>query len=130
MSTPRYNHSIAAMAFLVFAYGVLQIFWGERVPIADGLGWDGQIYGAYASDFFVQLGNHGVNYYRAQRLLPSAIVYFSLSAVGAPHDIPSVIRGFQLLNLSLMVGAAVCYGLLCKKLRLRPALCWVGFFSL
>lgn len=60
--------------FSLIAYIVFYYFWGERLPVRDGLGWDGIVYGAYARDFFSELRTN-TDAYHISRCFPSFVIW-------------------------------------------------------
>jgi hypothetical protein len=72
-----------AFAILLGAYYAVSFFYGDRIPISGGVGWDGRDLTLQASAFFDQVLSHrgldgvttGMTDYRAKRLLPAVIVY-------------------------------------------------------
>src|SRR5690348_2154702 len=98
------------MLVLVALGAAITIAWGERMGIHHGEGWDGVAYASWARDFPHRVLDAGVTAFQAQRVLPSAIIYGTLTALGiatAPH----VIVAFQVLNgLALVITAAALAG--------------------
>jgi hypothetical protein len=65
--------------------------------------------------------------YFALRILPSAIVHYGVHAAGAALDPPTVQRGFEVLNLVLLVVSALAWALLAQRLSFRGTARWLGF---
>ena len=55
-------------------YALWALFFGERIPVRGGLGWDGEIYYFISQDFFQYLKGRGFDGYYIQRIVPSLIV--------------------------------------------------------
>src|SRR5262249_61118415 len=97
-----------ALALVCFAAG-------ERVPVADGLGWDGCIYAAWAKDYHNEIFVKGVDGYYVQRILPSAGVHYSLRPLSGPLTTRNHLRAFCVLDVCLIspyswfwCGIALC----------------------
>jgi hypothetical protein len=122
----RRQYSIIVMVLILATWGTFSLIWGERIPINHGFGWDGQKYGAIAQEMNIR----SLNTYYFQRILPSAIVHFSLTALQQPLDPYHVTIGFGLLNLLLMVLSCALYRLIANELNLHPLGLWVGYIGL
>ena len=103
------------MAAIVLALGVLEIAFGERIGINGGQGWDGQAYTQWAVDFPHQVVAHGLTQYYAQRVLPSAAIYYASHALGVAPTVPHAIFAFQLLDLAMLVASALVYAHLATR---------------
>ena len=119
------------MAAIVLALGVLEIAFGERIGINGGQGWDGQAYTQWAVDFPHQVVAHGLTQYYAQRVLPSAAIYYASHALGVAPTVPHAIFAFQLLDLAMLVASALVYAHLATcVMKWRAAATWAGFAAL
>ena len=117
------------MIAIVLVGGALAIAFGERIGIFRGLGWDGQAYAAWAKDFPHEILDVGVTTYQCQRVLPSAVLYYAMAAIGAAHSEPNVIVAFQLLDLAALAISALLLGLVAKQLAWSRAQHWVAFVA-
>jgi hypothetical protein len=54
------NRLILFLPLLAAAYWLAYMAFGARVPNAEGLGWDGQFYAAFARDFPGRIAAFGV----------------------------------------------------------------------
>src|ERR1700728_2859226 len=61
---------------IVAVVGGFSVFWGEKLPINGGFGWDGLIYGSVAQD----LNFRALSDFYFQRTLPSVLVHAALAA--------------------------------------------------
>src|SRR3954451_7690956 len=91
-----HSHLIVAATVLLTA---ITFACGERIPVGDGFGWDGQLYGSQAKDLFGYLGENPLDKYYVHRILPPALVHFGLRLTCAPRTNGSVIIGFAVLNV-------------------------------
>lgn len=109
-------------------YGVLQIAFGERIPVTDGLGtYDGRRYGEIAMEFHREVFEDGLDLFRLQRIIPSAIVHFGLRAIGAALDPPNVVRAFLVLNLACALALALTFHALAVTARLSGSAAGLGY---
>jgi hypothetical protein len=91
--------SVTLLGFFVFNY-----LYSEKVPFANGLGWDGQLYGAWAADLPGALKG-GLDHYYVGRFLPSALVYYGLRVASLPRTVHNILLGFEMMNLA---SVALC----------------------
>jgi hypothetical protein len=117
------------MILLVLINGALQIFSDDRIPIHDGLGFDGVLYGRLAIDFESTL-RAGLTFERVQRSLPSALIHVFLTATGITRTPRNVIMTYELWNLGLLVASVVCWDRIAETLGLGPSGRWLGFLGL
>lgn len=116
----------AALA-LVLVYGVIQVRWGETLPVREGFGWDGRDYGRIAQDLPRAVLEEGLTSYRLRRLLPSAVVYLGLSALSLPRERPLVRDAFEVLNLLLLVVTLLGWSGIAREVKLTERGTWLGF---
>ncbi len=115
------------MLLIVLAIGLFNLFWGEKVPAAGGLGWDGVVYASMVRDLGTILSHHHLSGYYTQRIVPAAIVRGMLLALGAPMNNANIIRGFEVYNLILLSGACWAWKRMVSVHHLSLAGCWLGF---
>lgn len=118
------------MLLLVFLVGLLNILFAEKITVEGGLGWDGSFFGAWAKDFYNEVFIKKTTLYFTQRILPSAIVHYGLRLLGLPLENQTVIRGFEILNLSLLLISCYVWKLIGEELRLKERGKWLGFCAL
>jgi hypothetical protein len=113
---------------LVLAYGVAQIAWGEAIESTGGLGfYDGRRYGEIAMDFHGQVFREGLDGYRLQRVLPSAIVHVWLRATGQPLDATHVRDAFRIYNLLMLLATAAAWAAIARTMAWEERYAWLGF---
>jgi hypothetical protein len=116
---------------LIAGYYAAYIWLGARLPVGDGLGWDGQLYAVYARDFFGQLSRFGVNSYHTNRLLPSFLVWCATKLAGVDLSGPaSVVTAFHIYNGILLAGTGLVWSRIAAAARLPLGVGIVGFASL
>ena len=98
----------------------------EKIQVGGGLGWDGQIYGSWARDFHGQVVERGVIRYYLQRVLPPALVHYSLRLFAVPRTDANIIRAFGLLNVALLTLAAFVWCRLADRVVLSRRGKWLG----
>lgn len=117
---------------------------GEIITINSGLGWDGTQYGLWAAYFPVIFSDppetRPIDPYRAQRILPSAVVY-GLTTFLKPMpytkdpyaEAPRIIRTittFQLYDVFLLLIACVFWLMILRAMKFVSLTQWLGFVML
>ena len=121
--------------------GIASILWAEKLPVGDGLGWDGVNYGTWAKNFHESVFVKGLSDYYVQRMAPSAIVHYGTRGLLSPfygqeriHEIlaqtKNIIRAFDIYNLILLLIAVYVWGLIADNLALSDKGKWFGFCCL
>lgn len=109
------------------AFSLLGILGGDRIPIADGFGWDGQLYAQVAANPYLTLWVRGISSYHWGKVLPSLVVHAGMLVSGAIITPPAVVKGFLLLNSAMLLLGTAIYNRLATFLRLSVAARWLGF---
>lgn len=116
---------------LILAYCFLYWCVGERLPVNDGLGWDGIVYGAYAQNFGEHLRSVGIDDYHINRLLPSLLVYSLSHLINYPLATPArIFNLFVLYNSILLTVAGFLWVLIARRAKFLPLTFWLGFVCL
>lgn len=115
------------MFIIVLMLGVLNFFWGEKVPAGGGFGWDGVNYAHMVRNIDSMISNGQLSGYYSHRILPSVIVRTLLSLAGVSVTDTSIIQGFELYNLALLLGACFIWKRLSNKFSLSLSGRWIGF---
>jgi hypothetical protein len=102
------------------------VFWGEKLPINGGFGWDGIIYGGVAQD----LNFRALSDFYFQRTLPSVLVHAALTVLRQPYDNQHVVLGFGLLDLGMMLLSCILYREIADELCLTQRGFWFGFAAI
>jgi len=122
----EHRRSLILSLLLITVLGIGSVFWGEKIAINEGFGWDGQLYGTLAREMnFRALGD-----YSFQRILPSTLVHLALSALRQPMDNEHIVLAFGLLNLGMMLISCVLYREIADELHLRQRGFWLGFAAI
>lgn len=95
--------------------------WGERIPVNDGLGWDGVIYGSLARDPRATVFGPGLDTYYVQRFLPSLAVHAGLAVTGQEFSNENIIRAFAILDAALGLASIWAAGRIAAALGLGPS---------
>jgi hypothetical protein len=122
--------SNAFMIMTVFVIMVASDFFGERVQVGNGFGWDGVNYGAWARHFREEVFVKKVGEYYIQRVLPSAVVHYGLKLFHVARTNENIINGFAVYTISLFVLGAWCWCKIAETLKLSLTAKWVGCIGL
>jgi hypothetical protein len=128
LATPgaRFIGSSGALVASVLVLTLAGSFLGEKIQVGHGLGWDGQLYGSWARDFHGHIVERGVSRYYIQRILPSALIHYSLRLLSIPRTDPNIIRAFGLLNVALLTLAAFVWCRLADSTGVSRRGKWLG----
>jgi hypothetical protein len=118
------------MLLIVFSLGILNFFWGEKVPAGGGLGWDGVTYANMVKNLDQMLLNDSLSGYYIQRVFPSAVVRGLLLLFDAQMIDINIIHAFELYNLSLLLLACFLWKQLADHFSLSILSRWIGFGGL
>jgi hypothetical protein len=119
------SHRLMLLAVLIL--GLLNFFWGEKVPAGGGLGWDGVIYGDMVRKLGSMISGGQLSGYYTQRILPAAIVRGMLLLSRTPMDNANIIRAFEVYNLILLAGACRVWKRVSDAFDISVAGRWIGF---
>jgi len=95
----RPEQALLAAFFLLTLYFAL---FGPRVPVAGGLGWDGQTYGRCTIDLAGCVHSRELSEYTLMRLFPSAVMHGVFKVLGLSLATENVVRAFALWNLACL----------------------------
>jgi len=119
------------MALLVTLFGLAAICFSDRMPVNNGMGFDGRVYGAIVKDLRHQVFDRQLDLRFIQRVLPCAVVHYMLRAVGISlQENVNIIHGFQAYNLLLLVIGAYLWSAIAGQLHLGRRGAWLGFVAL
>lgn len=115
------------MFLIVIALGLLNFFFGEKIPAGGGFGWDGVLYAEMVRNLESMINLGQLSSYYSLRILPSAVVRGMLFLVNAQITDINIIRGFEIYNFLLLVVVCWVWKLLSDSFALSLAGRWVGF---
>ncbi len=115
------------MAALLLAWGTASILWGERLPRADGFGWDGTLYRSVTERLWEP--NPEVWAYTGRRCLPAVAVHCTLRALGLPLDGPHILTAFAVYNLLLLLVMLAALLAACGEMGIGPRGRWLMFLG-
>lgn len=116
--------TIVAIA-LIIAAGLAGTFAGERIPVNEGLGWDGKDYAAIARSA-PDLSVAAVSAYRLQRSFPPLLVGLSLAALGVPRSGEALAIAFSLFNTLLLGVTCLTWSSIARTLAISRSGFWLG----
>lgn len=122
-----------AFVLILAAYIALTAYFavlGPRVPVREGLGWDGRLYGACAIDLHQCIVAGKLSAYTLGRLFPSAAIHAFFSTVNMHPGPSEVVLAFSLWNL-LCAWLGVALWLDCgRRLGFNAATTFFGLSAL
>jgi hypothetical protein len=122
--------SPGVLALSAFLLALTVWLLGERIYVQGGLGGDGVIYARWAKNFSDEVFVKRLDSYYIQRILPPAVVHYSLRLLGAPLTDPNVIRAYCVLSVILSTLMGYVWGRIAIILDVSPSGRWLGFVAL
>jgi hypothetical protein len=104
---PKLRYALIALFVAYCSWALHAIFFGERIPVNGGLGWDGKIYYFISLDFFEYVRGRVLNSYYVHRIVPSLLVKGLHWLTGTEHSYELTGTFFGLMNLVSMVGGTL-----------------------
>ncbi|CDZ77506.1 hypothetical protein BN59_01789 [Legionella massiliensis] len=99
-----------AAILLIFSYALIYFFWGERLPVSGGLGWDGLTYAAYAKDFIHEISTNA-DLYHVSRCFPSLLIWLTTKLFHLSLDSPrDIFNAFFIFNALCFMLIAYLWG--------------------
>lgn len=112
------------------AYALVYFIWGEKLPVAGGLGWDGLAYAAYATHFLQEITTTS-DVYHVTRIFPSLLIYGVTSLLGIKLATAyAVFLAFYILNNMMFLAAGYLWYKICKLKGFNTYIYLIGFISL
>jgi len=117
----KFNYFSLLLVSAWLIYAVIYVFFGEKVPVNNGFGWDGNIYGSAVKDFPAKLLNKEFLNLHMERILPSAILYgiFKLFNIGFTNE--NIIYGFDFLNILAIFLSTILWIRISKIVQLNQS---------
>jgi hypothetical protein len=97
------NSNICAALLLIFLItGAVAVRYGEKIPVNEGLGWDGRHYVRWATNLTEGLQDKEIPNYYIKRIMPIAVIHLALRVSRVETNVESIILLFGLMNLALL----------------------------
>lgn len=116
--------------FFLFIWGLISIYFFEHIPVNNGFGWDGRLYGNLAQNFEEILQSKSLEAYSVQRIFPSMVIYYFTDFLSIPHTVENVVSGFLIYTLVLITACGLLWVLIAKELKLSNYEMWLGYILL
>jgi hypothetical protein len=107
------------------------LFPTETIPVSNGYGWDGSIYGRTTERLWQVLKGKELNQYYGCRVLPCVVARLLIDISGQPLTREVIIFTFRICNAILAVVGTFTWLGIAKQLRLTPQATtfgWIGLF--
>lgn len=116
----------AVLCLAIIGYYIL----GEKIPVNNGFGYDGEDYASYA-ERFAEFRFPKVDPYRIHRILPSAICGVTLRGLSVAPSPQAIISSFVMLSCASLVGSFYALAGICSSLKFsnrQSIACFIGVF--
>jgi hypothetical protein len=115
------------MIFIISALCLYNFIFGEKFPADGGLTWSGIRYAEMVRHLDSMISGGLLSEYHAQRVLPSAIIRSMLLFTETSMSDQHIIRGFELYNSALLIGACFVWKRIANKMSLSISGRLIGF---
>ena len=115
---------------LLFAVPVIWNWEADTIPVNNGFGWDGNMYGMYTQFLPEAIDQGAINTFRMQRMLIPASLYWIMEQAGMERNHGQVIRAYRVVNVLFIALAMIIFFLLCKTANWYQDTIWLGFAAL
>lgn len=109
------KQSFFIFSFLFLSWIMLNIFFGEHIPVDSGNGWDGSRYADIIQNFHHFVFQHNLDQYTLQRILPEGIIYFFFNIFHLPIERSQIPMAFSIYNYILFIFSII---ICCKIIKL------------
>lgn len=114
---------------VIAGVAVVNLAWGEVLPVAHGFGWDGQTYAAMTRSFSAAVDD-GESVYRLQRLIPSLLISMVMRTLHISRNDAHVLAAFRIYNAVILVFSAYVWSRATRYLRLPQWTRWFSFVAM
>lgn len=124
------NKTLFYSLLILILYSAGYYFFGERIQVENGFGWDGTTYAAYAQNFWHEL-QYTHDLYHINRTLPSFVIYYALSILHLNAQSPVIIvKAFSILNSILFIASGYLWFKIAQFKKFNFSIYTIGFISL
>ena len=120
---------IYVVCILFFVYGLFSIFYGEKIPVGNGFGFDGVVYGNAAKNFYHTIVDKRISSFYLQRIFPSGVIYSFFKILSIDRNNDNIIRAFGIYNFILILLSICLWFKIGKELQLSDRLVLMGLVS-
>ena len=113
MDTHSKKLLLAIVAFACLA--IFQTFWGEKISVNGGLGWDGQRYAVIIRDMDYMLKHEQMDNYHLKRISTLWIINNSLKVLQIPVSHSSIVWAFAMFNLFCYLSSLILSYFIARK---------------
>lgn len=130
MHASFYKKIERSFIFLLLSWLTLTLFFGERIPINHGMGWDGVLYTELAQHFSDLVFSHQLAQYSLQRILPSGVIYFFANLMHVAVTTEHMPLFFSIYNTLILVFAVAIWNKIATELNFNPQVRIISFVGL
>lgn len=123
--------TFAAMAAIVVLATTCSAFWGERIVLNQGFGFEAfTVYKPITQRFPQFLAERRIDPYSIQRILPFGLAYYTLRALGLPVAGRHIIRFFEVYEALVLLAIVGVWLAIADGEHVSVAGQWLGFLGL
>ncbi len=114
--------------FILVVWAIFSIAFLPTIPVANGFGWDGVLYGKMALNFPAMMGK--MDSYHAGRIFPSVMLHYLLVFFKIPLNLKTALVSFQIYYFIILILTSITWVKIMQRLKLAPITKWIGFIAL
>jgi hypothetical protein len=111
-------------------YCIYAVLFAEKIPVHNGLGWDGHLYARVIKNFGDHFSENRFEQYTVGRMLPLLIIYYSMKIFNISITDQNIVWQFQILNSALIILSVYLWVKIASRLNLTQTGLWLGFVAL
>ena len=115
---------------LLFSVPLIWNWDKDTIPVNNGFGWDGNMYGMYTQFLPEAIDQGAINAFRMQRMLIPAMLYAVMERAGMERTPEQVISAYRLVNMICIGLAIIAFLLLAKAANWFDETIWLGFAAI
>ncbi len=116
--------------FLLFSVPLIWNWDTDTIPVHNGFGWDGNMYGMYTQFLPEAIEQGAINTYRMQRMLIPAALYWVMKGAGLERTQEQVIQAYRLVNMFFAGLAIIAFFMLAWSAHWFNDTIWLGFAAI
>lgn len=115
---------------LLFSVPLIWNWDKDTIPVNNGFGWDGNMYGMYTQFLPEAIDQGAINRFRMQRMLIPASLYWVMVQAGMERTPEQVIQAYRLVNMLFSCLAILAFLLLARAANWFDDTIWLGFAAI
>jgi len=127
----QYSIHLFVQLFILIVFCVLDYYFGERIPVNGGFGFESfGIFKPIIINFNQFFFGHKIDSYAIQRILPFALVHLFMKGFRLTFTDGNILKVFTLYQLLIQLTGVIIWSKISKHLKISTKGYWLGFIAL